>query len=862
MLINPNPDEVAALFQHARELSPLERNNLLSTCDPHLRDEVLSLLRHDVSPHPLIAGFSEPAEGRGVWNPTAIGPFKVIRLIGEGGGGMVFEASDTPLDRRVAIKAMLPGRFSVSSLRRFEQEARALAVMEHPSIARIIQIGTAYEGTLAFPYIAMEFIDGLRLDQFARQNKLSRARRLELMAAICDAVQYAHQKGIIHRDLKPSNILVEPDGTPRILDFGIARLASAEEARFTMTGEVLGTPPYLSPEQASGDWRRVDTRSDIFSLGVLLLETLSDEHLIADLDRTAPIEVPRALRGDLAAVIRKAAAPNPEERYATASELAADLRRAIRHEPVLARRHGGWLRSFLFLRRHKPLVVAALAVVLGAAIAGWQAHRANENFRTLTDVLVSLCAGPSVPTLEDESYRQLVNRVRTLDFGDSVQQADVCMNMASMMQRDTFTPHAAAAELLRTVVATRTKELGADHPETLRARISLASAMLGDPVAAELEARELLRRLGDRSMLAPFAKLALATALSHQSRYREALTTLGDLADSDNPVRIFAKYRMGDACYKIGEFQRAIEYHEEVDRILRSSRLCDGMMTTNLIALASCVLAANGDVATARGYLEQASHYLSIDATRREMDEANIRMNLAGCQWSIGDYAECETQLREIQKLFTERSGYPTVMLDECRSMLGVCLRDQRKWTEAESLLRGVFEARSHALGPDDPTVSNAKVNLAKLLVRADRSSELPYALDLATSALQSRLRGRGETSPEYIECEALCGEILVAMGRYKEGWAQLEHARALLKEGRDGNWMADLIADSYAYALTRVGEVAKAEAFLQEELDRARAGLREGHLVTHRRELRLGRFRELWAGVHTGPAAVPPGSG
>jgi serine/threonine protein kinase len=226
-----------------------------------------------------------------------IGDYHILRLLGEGGMGSVYLAEQDKPHRTVALKVIKPGFVSAELLRRFEREADALGRLQHRGIAQIYEAGTADSGFGAQPYFAMEFIAGQTLIEYVEANHLNVRARLELMAKACDAVSHAHQRGIIHRDLKPSNILVDTEGQPKILDFGVARVTDSdvETTRQTDIGQLVGTLQYMSPEQVQPDPVELDIRSDVYALGVMLYELLAG-HLPHDMRQMALPEIVQTIR--------------------------------------------------------------------------------------------------------------------------------------------------------------------------------------------------------------------------------------------------------------------------------------------------------------------------------------------------------------------------------------------------------------------------------------------------------------------------------------------------------------------------------------------------------------------------------------
>ena len=416
---------VREIFADVCESDPAHRRALvvrLSAGDDAVRDEVFRLLgaverAGDYLSVPTVRA-SRIAEAGPAPEETQVGPYKLLERIGEGGFGEVYMAEQTePVRRKVAVKIIKPGMDSRRIVARFEAERQALAVMEHPNIARVFDAGATARGR---PYFAMELVRGIAITKYCDENRLTPRERLELLVPVCKAVQHAHSKGVIHRDIKPGNVLVTlHDGVPvpKVIDFGVAKAVAqplTDKTLFTEFRQMVGTPAYMSPEQAEMSGLDIDTRSDVYSLGVLLYELLTGgtpfegsklleagiaeiqriireveppkpstrlsklgETLttVADRRRTEPERLGKIVRGELDWIVMKAMEKDRRRRYATADALADDLRRFLAGDPVEAAPPGRAYRVRKFVRRNRLAVISVslvlLALVSGLSLATW-----------------------------------------------------------------------------------------------------------------------------------------------------------------------------------------------------------------------------------------------------------------------------------------------------------------------------------------------------------------------------------------------------------------------------------------------------------------------------------------------------------
>jgi serine/threonine protein kinase/tetratricopeptide (TPR) repeat protein len=486
--------------------------------------------------------------------------FRLIRKLGEGGMGQVWLAEQTaPICRPVALKLIKAGMYDESVVQRFQTERQSLAIMDHPAIAKVFDAGTTSVGQ---PYFVMEYVPGLPITEYCDQKKLKITERLELFIQACEGVQHAHQKAIIHRDLKPANMLVvEVDGkpVPRIIDFGLAKATTPQadgQSIFTQLGHFVGTPGYMSPEQADPQVKDIDTRTDVYSLGAILYVLLSGGHPLDKANGTVPLDellrrlreeeppTPSAkvsrdrkvssataeargteprhlvslLRGDLDWITMRALEKDRGRRYGTPSELAADIRRYLRHEPVMARSASTAYRLSKYVRRHRIALATASAVALTLIVAavvsireGIRANReaavaeAVDKFLQndlLAQAGASAQSGPSTKPDPDLKVRTALDRAAERIEGKFAKQPDVEAAVRETMGL-TYVDlglYPEARKQLERVLKLRQRALGAEDAKTLRSmtnlgRVAYLQGMYAEAEELESQALETQRRI-------------------------------------------------------------------------------------------------------------------------------------------------------------------------------------------------------------------------------------------------------------------------------------------------------------------------------------------------------------------------------
>jgi len=567
----PQPDwpRVAALFDEGASLPAADRAawlQALATREPQLSPQVAQLLsahaEHEtgdwLAAGPSLPDAALPLLPGALAAGQVLGRYRLLARVGQGGMGEVWQAEPTsgPAHRRVALKLPLLARPDSAALARFRREGELLATLQHPHIARLLDAGQADDGT---PYLAMDWVDGHHLPQWADQANLGTVQRLQLFLQVADAVAYAHSRLVIHRDLKPANILVDGSGQVQLLDFGIAKLlqadgAAADTALTQAAGRVL-TTAYAAPEQVRGDV--LTPAADVYSLGVVLFELLTGERPYrlaftstaqleqaveaADVRRPSALrpQWPRALRVDLDAVLGKALQRAPEARYAGARELADDLRRHLAGQPVLAQPpHAGYLMRKA-LRRHRVaaagVVATVLALVAGGGVAAWQAQRATQaRDLALAAHERSLTTQAFLVDLIDDAARagqplqaaDLLARAETLARQLLAQSPD---QLAAVLGIVGQSAHAQGAGPRGPQLLDEARQLS--RSPDLQAELACMSAMASTQKAAPEAAQALLRSHADDPARDPGVRLRCALTLA------QLLIQNGQLAEAEQRVQ-------------------------------------------------------------------------------------------------------------------------------------------------------------------------------------------------------------------------------------------------------------------------------------------------------------------------------------
>lgn len=746
--------------------------------------------------------------------PRQIGPYRILGLLGEGSNGRVYRAQQSDPQREVALKVLRSAGLNAEAQQRFRREAELLAQLEHPGIARLYAAGVAEGETGPVPYLAMELVRGADLLRYAQDHHLDLRAKLGLLAQVCQAVHYAHSRGIVHRDLKPANILVDEAGHPRILDFGVASVAE-DAASMTVAGEVLGTVPYMSPEQLAGGARGSDPRSDVYSLGVIAYELLTGELPYPGLSKSTVIEAiiliregrieplskrePRA-RGDAETMIMKAMAQEAPRRYGSAAELASDLERFLRYQPIEAHPPSAAYVIRLFVRRHRALsaaVAAALAMLIVGAVvslryglaeaaARKQADATNEfleKMLTAADPEQDLGRDLRVRELLDEARRQLPNEQdpaviaslnRTLGATYlSLAEADIAIEML-----DRAIALSTAAEGER---AQRTRELHLLHARALVQKRAYEESQ------RELEALIALPANDDAQWRLRFdARRQLGIAIMEQGREDEAEVFMRALRDD---MATHFGEEDGATLVVAADLAAIMQIGGKPKQALAAQEKLLDIQTRRLGADASETIDIQGSLAVTLADLDQNERALAI---MREVVERERRVygathpktlislqNLAGQTSAAGLAEESLVQRRELLEGSLARFGRAHARSIAALGLMATQLSVMGRDAEAEDYYR-----QSIATAHSDPSLVTEGIipqhNFANYLLKRGRFDEARPEFE---TAVADALKHFGENDWRTAAFIANYGQCLYKLGEYPAARAQLERSLAVLEQ-------------------------------------------------------------------------------
>ncbi|HEV3275511.1 MAG TPA: serine/threonine-protein kinase [Terriglobia bacterium] len=862
-------ERIEELYHAAREREAGERAAFLrDACrsDEGLRLEVEALLAQDVLSGPLerpawaapegqgSSEFLPPAEGQA----TTIGRYHLLQKIGEGGMGEVWLAEQSePVRRRVALKVVKTGMNTREVMARFESERQALALMDHPAIATVFDADSTPQGT---PYFAMEYVAGVPITAYCDNHRLTTPERLQLFTRVCEGVQHAHQKAIIHRDLKPSNVLVtEVDGrpTPKIIDFGIAKALTQKltpDTIFTRLGAVIGTPEYMSPEQALSSGEDIDTRTDVYSLGVILYELLAgappielrkvtfEEFLrrlreeeppkpstkirttnaaiameTARKRQTEPVALARQIRGDLDSIVLKALEKDRARRYGSPSDLAADIGLYLNDEPVRAMPPSVAYRARKFARRNRAALITAAAVALvliaAAAVSIRQSIRASSeaavaqavNDFLQNDLLAQASAasqsGPGRKPDPDVKARTLLDRAAARIKGRFDRQPEV-----EAAVRDTIGQtymdlglYPEARTQLERALEVRRRVLGVKNPQTLKT----------------------MGRLGYTAFLQgkyPEAEALLTQTLKMQRRVLglENLDTLLSMNYLGTVYRAEEKYPQAETLDRQTlEIRRRVLGPEHPDTLKSMGNL-------------ATVYQEEGKYAPAEALQTQTQESLRRVLGPEHPTTLQSMNNLATVYRHEGDYARAEaldTQVLEIRRRVLGPE-HPSTL----QSMINLAnaYSDQDKYVQAASLESQILEIQRRTLGPEHHDTLISMNNLAEDLRAQGKYAE---AVVLSSQALEIERRVLGPEHRYTLDSMGSVAAAYAAEGKYAQAEPLLRQAvdsarRVLGPEDPDSLAMASYAASMYQWQ----GRFGLAESYATEVLAGRRHALGSDH--------------------------------
>ncbi|MFN0152186.1 MAG: tetratricopeptide repeat protein [bacterium] len=782
---------------------------------------------------------AEPRQGE------EFGAYRILRKIGEGGMGVVFEAEQKSPRRVVALK-LFRSRFAAERLaRRFALESQTLGRLQHPGIAQIFEAGVVATNLGPQPFFAMELVRGRSLSAHADAARLDARARLDLVARVCDAVQHAHQRGVIHRDLKPENILVDESGAPKVLDFGVARVTDPElrQTLVTEVGQVMGTLAYMCPEQLSGDPEDVDTRGDVYALGVILYEMLAGRlphdvrgkslaeaaRAISEHDAPPLGAVDRAYSGDLETIVAKALDRDKQRRYPSASDLGADIRRYLRNEPIVARPPSAVYVMRKLAQRNRALVLGAAACILvliaGVIVSTRQAARATheaEKSAAITDFLREMLtsADPAEMKGSDVTVKQVLGETaRKLDDG----------LLAGKPEIEAY---------VQTTLGESFYGLGdfeaAEHHMRRAAELSIAEFGAGSRVVAS--------HLSDLGMVVK----ARGNFAAAESLLREALVVNRKATGGSDTSTALILNNLGGVLRVAGDRAAADTMYRQALAIRRAVFGDDhGYVAESMNNLATLRL-DQGELASAE------SLYTAALAIRRHAfgdahpDVGRLLSNLAGVYEEQGEFDKAETFAREALAIRRRVLGEDHSDVAHALTRLGLVRHDQGDIEESDRLLRDALALRRRVLGEVHPLVASSLANLATICLAKGAYAEAE-SLSRASAAICAQTLPPRHTSSAY--AMRTLGSVLCAQGRHAEAEPLLRDARSITEETcAPGQITRFLVMSALGEAIAGQGSFAEAESLLVSSAEALLASAPTPEYVRRTAVNRVAVLYDAWA--------------
>ena len=891
--MNPERFEIVKrLLVTLEELPAGDRSAFLDRAcagDDELREDVESLMEHDLPSIMRTGGLAAKvvpmmADDRAALG-RQIGPYRLVDVLGEGGMGVVYHAEQTvPIHRDVALKLVPFGMDTARVIARFESERQALALMNHPYIAQALEAGAGDDGR---PYFVMELVRGEPVTDYCAREKPSMTVRLKLFLQICEAIQHAHQRGIIHRDLKPSNVLLTKQGTevvPKIIDFGIAKAIGEAEGKMllsTADGQIVGTPEYMSPEQAGVIDAGLDTRTDVYSLGVMLYELVSGQRPYELKKRTA-IELERAMRTpptppsqvsrsrvpflasgfwpnnlqrsterDIDAVALMAMERMPDDRYASVEQLADDIRRVLEHRPIRARTQTWTYRAERFVRRHAAAVATA-GLIAGLIVAGGigilvQRNRAiDSERRAVSEAANARGANITARELLDRGAKRLSTELTSQD----VVRATL-MNTIGRVYRQLGLIDESERVATETL-ALRRRALGPEHPEIAETLDDLGQIAR---VRSRYEQSEQLHReaVAMRRKLLPPDDVDLTESihnLAYTLRFRGQFAEAEQLARENVTIRSRTLGRedtrtltslrlLGDILNASGQ---AVEAERTYRDVLTARRKVlppnHPSLSVSLDDLAN-VLAQRGRLVEAEPFVRE-SQAIAERIYRPTHQEVTLGLNnLAILLRDLGRLDEAEPLLRDALARGRQQHGNTHMNVALYLNNLGAVLEERGRLEEARQRYDASMAMRIALQGETHPLVAISLTNIGRLQFLRGRLAEAEATM---RRALAIRTALKMDKHPRNGDTRIWLGRVLEARGRLADAKAEYTASLAIQRAAAPSG------SPSTASALLTLGhlmmlekDAAGAEPLLREALEYRRTNLPPGHASIGNAEVALG---------------------